>query len=350
MQNVLDDIVSPDQSGYIKGRYIGENIRIISDMIDFINHNKQQGIIALLDFEKAFDTINWKFLENTLISFNFDENFRKWIRILYNEISCCCLNNGHATEFLNITRGIRQGCPISALLFILVVEILACNIRSSQNIPGIHIGNHEMKITQLADDTSLFLKNHNALSHAFEMLENFHVCSGLKINKTKTEIFYLGNTNHRPGDINYPCTNFKALGIHFYKNSDEMVKTNLDERYKRLKNILNLWSQRDLSLKGKITILKSLALPQLTYVTNVIYVPNSFIEQIDKDITHFVWNGKQSKIKRDTMISDIRNGGLKMPHFQSMFISQKIIWIKRLLDKKQSNWKILAWSLLGIRG
>ena len=109
-----------------------------------------------------------------------------------------------------------------------------------------------------------------------------------------------------------------------------------------------MWSQRDLSLKGKITILKSLALPQLIYVTNVIYVPDSFIQKIDKDMVNFLWSGKPSKIKQDTIIADIRSGGLKMPHFHTMIKSQKIMWIKRLLDDKMNKWKILAWNLLGI--
>lgn len=349
MQCALDKIISHDQSGYIKGRYIGENVRLISDIISFTdNDNKQPGIIALLDFEKAFDTISWQFLERTLTTFNFGEHFRKWIQILYNDISSCCLNNGHATSFFKITRGIRQGCPISALLFILVVETLACKIRSSKDIVGISVDEREIKISQLADDTTLFLKDHKALACAFELLENFYTCSGLKLNKTKTEIFYLGNTNHRPTDQVVISTSFKALGIYFCKSTDEMIKKNLDERCERFQNILNIWSQRDLSLKGKITILKSLAIPQLLYVTNVICVPDRYIEMIDKAITHFLWNGKPPKIKQTTVIADIKNGGLKLPHFRSMFKSQKITWIKRLVDQKNSNWKILAWNLLGL--
>ena len=175
-------------------------------------------------------------------------------------------------------RGIQQGCPISALLFLLVVETLANKMRMEHNIPGIKINAKEIKITQLADDTTLFLLNDNALSNAFNMLDKFYSCSGLKLNKSKTEIFYLGNTNQRPAIKNLNITKtFKALGIHFSKNTEDMISLNIDERYHKFKNVLNIWKQRDLSLKGKITILKSLALPQLTYVTNVIFVPSDFI-------------------------------------------------------------------------
>ena len=91
-------------------------------------------IIVLLDFEKAFDTINWSFLHKTLIAFGFGDYFRKWIKVLYNKISACCMNNGHASTNFALSRGIRQGCPVSALLFLLVAEILAIRIRTNEKI------------------------------------------------------------------------------------------------------------------------------------------------------------------------------------------------------------------------
>ena len=116
------------------------------------------------------------------------------------------------------------------------------------------------------------------MQKGFDNLALFQTCSGLKLNKSKTKIFYLGNTNHKPSFNDIEITNnFKALGIYFSKDIEKITEINLDERYKKFKNILNMWRQRDLSLKGKITILKSLAIPQLTYVTNVLYVPDKFI-------------------------------------------------------------------------
>ena len=176
----------------------------------------------------------------------------------------CCLNNGHTSKYFKPTRGIRQGCPVSALLFILVAEILAINLRNNDKINGIQIEDTEFIISQLADDTSLFLENNSSLIAALHLLDQFSTCSGLKLNKNKTEIFYLGNTNHRPNaniDPNLKIsTHFKSLGIYFHKEIEEMICRNLEERYKAFKSVLNMWYQRDLSLKGKITVLKSLAL------------------------------------------------------------------------------------------
>ena len=99
--------------------------------------NDRQGMVVMLDFEKAFDSVSWDFLHKALRKFGFGENFRKWIRIIYDQPECCVTNNGYASNFFKLSRGIRQGCPISALLFIIVAEIMACSIRSSDNISGV---------------------------------------------------------------------------------------------------------------------------------------------------------------------------------------------------------------------
>ena len=277
---------------------------------------------------------------------NFGSNFQKWIKILYTDTSACCMNNGHATEFFKLSRGIRQGCPISALLFILIVEVLASRIRSDTEIKGLEINKIKFCISQLADDTTLFLKDDESLKRALFILDELKKCSGLKLNKSKTEIFYLGNTNHRPNNtvcgINIVTSGFKCLGIHFLRDKNEMYARNLLDRFNKFKSVLAIWNTRDLSLKGKITILKSQAISQLLYATSVLHVPDNFIKDVDKEIIKFVWNNKIPKIKTSTMINDIANGGLKLPDFKSMINCQKIMWVKRLLEPQNLKWKNLA--------
>ena len=113
----------------------------------------------LLDFEKAFDSVSRDCLYKTLQVFNFGDTCLKWIRILYNEPLCIPTNNGHASEAFVTSRGIRQGCPISSLLFILVAEVMSISLRANGNIKGITLNNVTMTITQMADDTTLFLQD-----------------------------------------------------------------------------------------------------------------------------------------------------------------------------------------------
>lgn len=131
LQRVLPDIVSKDQNGYMKGRFIGNNIRTIIDVIEKSNKEKFYTIIAFLDFEKAFDKLNWNFMDMSLAAFGFGIKFRKFVTIMYTDISSCVINNGFTTPYFKLKCGVRQGCPLSALLFIIAVETLVNSIRQN---------------------------------------------------------------------------------------------------------------------------------------------------------------------------------------------------------------------------
>ena len=146
--------------------------------------------------------------------FNFEENFIKWIKLLYNNIFSCVSNNGYLSNYFTLSRGIRQGCPISALLFILVAEILAVKLRADSRIHGIEISGQEFKISQLADDTTMFLKDIQSIKNALALFNKF-VYSGLKLNLDKTEIIPIGMSQlsyqSLPNDLNYIDINKKSL-------------------------------------------------------------------------------------------------------------------------------------------
>ena len=119
LTKVLPHIVNDDQTGYIKGRFIGCNIRMIEDIMQFTNINDIPGIILNVDFEKAFDSVSWQFIERSLECYNFGQVFISYIRTLYTNISATVINNGEISEWFTLYRGVRQGCPISPYLFIL---------------------------------------------------------------------------------------------------------------------------------------------------------------------------------------------------------------------------------------
>ena len=130
LEKVLPYLIDGDQTGYIKGRFIGENIRLISDIIE----QNKEGMILFLDFEKAFDSLEWDFLFKVLNTMNFGPSFLNWIQTFYTNISSCVVKDGYSSEFFSLQRGVRQGCPLSGLLFVLAVEPLAHQIRINQSI------------------------------------------------------------------------------------------------------------------------------------------------------------------------------------------------------------------------
>ena len=115
------------------------------------------GILIAIDFEKAFDSLDHTYLFKVLSAFNFGPSVIRWIRVLYSNISSCIINNGFASNYFAVGRGVRQGDPLSPFLFILGLEILACSIRKNDKTQGIQIDNSEVKLTLFADDFTCFL-------------------------------------------------------------------------------------------------------------------------------------------------------------------------------------------------
>ena len=176
----LPKLVNDDQTGYVKDRYIGTNIRLIEDMMHQTTKMKIPGIILTIDFEKAFDSLRWDFMYEWLKLYNFGTNFIYFIKTLCNETTTAVINNGNISNRFKLERRVRQGCPISTFLFILAVEILSSMIRSLSDIKGIKIGGTEIKISQLADDAICFMKDDVSLRSMHTVFDKFKNVLALK--------------------------------------------------------------------------------------------------------------------------------------------------------------------------
>ena len=124
-------------------------VRLLSDIMEFSDSNKFQGIFLFVDFETAFEILEWNFVLKTLEAFNFGVTFKKWVSVLYNNVQRSVMNGGFMTNYFEISRGVRQGFPLSPSLFILAVELLALKIGQNPNSGGIQLPNdQELKISQ----------------------------------------------------------------------------------------------------------------------------------------------------------------------------------------------------------
>ena len=318
--------------------------------MSFTKKKNIPGLAVFLDFEKAFDSIEWCYLQKCLEAFNFGPQLRQWISVLYNNISSCVLNNGFATKHFNLSRGVRQGCPLSGILFVIGVEILSNAIKRSKEIEGIQIDqNKSIKITQYADDTTVFVKNIRSVHRLFDLLRQFENCSGLRINQSKSEILWLGSLRQRKDSI----LNLKlsdetvyALGVYFSYDEELATKRNFFEKLPKLKKILNIWSSRDISIYGRVNIVKTLAISKLTFVCSVLDTPKGFTDEVNNIIFDYIWKYKNPKLKKTTIIKNKKDGGLNMLDFTLFDNALKIVWVKRLCTNDERPWKFIPLSLL----
>ncbi|MEM6816943.1 MAG: reverse transcriptase domain-containing protein, partial [Bacteroidota bacterium] len=346
IKQVLENIISRDQTGFMPNRFAGENIRLVYDILNFSKIVKKPGILLLIDFEKAFDSIAWSFLNKCLNWFNFGESIVGWINLFNKEVKVCTTVNNHPSRWFNIERGCRQGDPISPYLFLIAGEILGLMIRQNSNIKGYSIKGVEFKISQYADDTSLFLDgSKDSFDTCIEVLEDFSNYSGLKINVDKTNAIWFGCTRP-PEDLpilnnkfNWNPTSFDLLGVTFTTDLKDITDNNILLKLGKITNDLIRWKKYNITPFGKITVIKTLILSQIVHI--LISLPNpspQLIKQLETLFYNFLWNGKPDKIKRSLGSKKLENGGLGMVDLWHFTTALKITWIRRIMQGPDAPW------------
>jgi len=331
----LNKLISEDQNGFVPGRYIGININRILNLIELCKDNQINGVLLNIDFEKAFDCIEWDFIYTALESFGFPQVYIKWVKTLYNNITSCVINNGKFTCFFELKRGVRQGCPLSPYLFVLAAEILSIYIKQKSDIQGIVHNGYNYLISQFADDTSLSIEGRpDNINKCFQVLKEFEKVSGLKVNVNKTEALGLGTfdkTRIQNLNINWVDTSTKVLGIHISDDKTHLIDLNFKDLLDKIKTRLNGWKRRNLSIIGKINIIKCLGISQVIYALTMLPAPGGrFLKDLENILFEFIWNGSTDRIKRSTLVGNLDLGGINMVDICNLNRSLKIGWVKRL--------------------
>lgn len=160
---LLHKLVAEEQSAFVKGRQIADSILITNEVAHSISHGQVKGLILKLDFEKAFDSVNWEFLLETLQIMGFGVRWRDWIQAILSSARQSVLVNGSPSTEFKMERGLRQGDPLSPLLFILVTQVLHDLLQKAAElniIQGIRIGKEYcLSHLQFADDTIIFIED-----------------------------------------------------------------------------------------------------------------------------------------------------------------------------------------------
>ncbi len=227
LRSVLDSIIEETQSGFMNKRHIANNVRLVLDILDYPELVEDGGLMLFVDFYKAFDTVEHSFILQSLKTFGFGGFFFSAIKTLYNKSNSSIKPTGGMSPRFNVSRGIRQGCPASPYLFLLVAQLLADHIKSSE-INGINILGRELTITQLADDTTLFLRDENQVSIAIETINEFSKASGLSLNLNKCEIMSIKDCL-KSSICNIPVKNeLVYLGITITKDQQKRTSMNFN--------------------------------------------------------------------------------------------------------------------------
>lgn len=204
------------------------------------------------------------------------------------------------------------------------------------------MNNKENKVLQYADDTTGLLQDKASAKEFLKTVEIFGHYSGLILNKEKTEGFGLGRnrgSNSRPLNISWGTSYIKILGVYHSYDSLAADEHNFATKISKAKRILNLWKMRNLTLFGRIQIIKTFIISQFLYVTSAIPIPERYSKEINTMIWKFIWDNGVERISRKVMTKPVDKGGLNAPDFRLMVQASKISWIKRYLNSSPHSWK-----------
>lgn len=297
---ILPDIIAPNQSAFVPGRLIMDNVLIANELSHFMQ-NKRRGAVGYaalkLDMSKA-NRVEWRFLEQMMEKLGFHEKWRQLIMKCITTLSYRIKVNGELTDEILPTRGLRQGDPLSPYLVLLCADGFSTLLNATESsgaLEGVSICRDAPSITHLlfANDSLLLLKvNDESAHHLRQVLQLYENCSGQIINKDKSSIMFRTNTKMVERgrfmeilDIPRETRSDKYLGLPVYIDcSKTKVSEHLKQRvWKRIQG----WKERFLSRAGKETLIKSTAQAIPTYAMSCFDITKSLCDDISMMINRF---------------------------------------------------------------
>lgn len=296
---------------------------------------------------KAFDRVSHKYLFTVLEKFGFGPKFIKWIRIFYTDIFSAVKCKGFLSKYFPVSNSVRQGCPISALLYVICAEPLARTITTNLAINPIKIPdtNETSSVFQHADDTTCTVEDIQSIEAILEIFEKYGKASGSKINKNKTEIMPIGKGHISEYDLNRlgvrKCDKIiKILGIYLGKDRKLNDQQNWGEKISTIKTVLNMWKQRHLNIHGRATVVSTLLLSRIWYLAMVQAIPNWALTELRTTCVRFIWQNNSNPVKYYTIIGSKDKGGLNIPDVEMKIKAFRMKFLARFLgNEHKAVWK-----------
>ena len=350
-------LVHEDQVGFITQQSIFNHIRLARAIITYAEVMEEDGVIIALDQEKAYDKIRHDYLWKTLEVFHIPPTFIKTVKSLYQHAHTKVAINGVFSDPFHVTRGVRQGDPLSCPLFDLAIEPLACMLRSDANLQGIPIPGlpRNVLVTMFADDTTLFLSKYDRFDDVQITLDKWCRTSGVKFNIEKTEIIPIGTIDHRSviptsQKINPLDQNLLDNKIHIAKDGDATHSlgtwignhvndlTPWEPILDKINKALASWHHTRPTLHGKRLIIQSVIGGHTQFLTKAQGMPTRIGDALTKIIRDFLWEDDSSpRIALDTLFRPIEEGGLNLLDINSRNDAIDIVWLKTYLNFSQSR-------------
>ncbi|GKC67468.1 reverse transcriptase domain, reverse transcriptase zinc-binding domain protein [Tanacetum coccineum] len=267
MKRMVGNVVGEAQNAFIKGRFILDGVLIANETMDYLKRKKKKSLLFKVDFEKAYDSINWRFLADIMKKMGFENKWCKWIDSCLRSSSMSILVNGSPSDEFRLERGVRQGDPLSPFLFILAAEGLNAIVNEAVEkgiFRGVAVEENNVFVSHLqyADDTIFFGERNKENAKALMcILKCFEEVSGLRFNYNKSKLYGISVNDEEIADMSrwmgcdigeFP---FTYLGLPIGENMRRVNAWNpVVEKFKKK---LGEWKAKTMSFGGRLTLIKS---------------------------------------------------------------------------------------------
>ena len=366
LKRVLAGLVSESQNAFVGGRQTPDSVLIANECLDSRLRSLIPGVVCKLDIEKANDHVNWDCLLHLLERMGFGFRWRTWIRTCISTVRFSIMVNGSPSGFFRSSRGLRQGDPLSPLLFLLIMEVLSQMLRRTEEglIRGFKAGKargNGLSISHLlfADDTIVFCDAiPDQLLHLRMVLGCFEAVTGLGVNMGKSELVPVGEVNNVSVLADILCCKVGALPMTYLGmplGSSFKASSVWNPILENIERKLAGWQKLYLSKGGRLTLLKSTLSSLPTYYLSLFTIPKHVAKRIEKLQRNFLWGGMGDGFKHhlvgwNTVCRPLAHGGLGVRKVALMNRALLGKWMWRFGMEETHLWRRVIAEKYGVEG
>lgn len=350
LKKVIAQVIHPDQSYCIPERSIFDNIAVVRDLMTVSKClGTNIGLISL-DQQKAYDRAEFQYLWHTLKCFGFSSEFISMVKILYCDIESVLKVNGGLSAPFKVKRGVRQGCPMSGMLYSLAIEPFLHTLRAKLKGISLPFCDNRFHLSAYADDICTFVNCEDDVKTLSDIVNDFQTVSSAKVNWGKSDALWVGNWEGRcsglPGGLSWKRGGLKYLGV--FLGDDSFVTKNWEGVLDKVKGRLGKWKWLlpHLSYRGRTLIINNLVASALWHKFACVEPPKWLLDSVQRELVNFFWD-QLHWVPQSVLFLSKEDGGQGLMNLVSRRDAYRLQFIQRFLTAPDPLvWRPLAQCIL----